>query len=341
MSARPTTPLDHGFRMPAEWDPHAGTIMIWPVRSRSFWGDDYDAVCAEYAGVARAIAAFEPVFMVCRPGEAQLVRNVCGSGVEPLEFGADDSWARDAGPIFVTDDRGDAAVVKFGFNAWGNRWHPYDQDALIPDRIAAHFGLPLFSAPMILEGGSFFVDGEGTLLTTEQCLLNPNRNPTLDRAAIEGILHRYLGVTTVLWMPFGHSLDTGPVGTDGHVDGVAQWIGPGRILLELPESEHSSEYHRARANLAALRGRTDAAGREVTIEPFDPPLEADVSYANHYLANGAVIVPVDGGPGVHASLAALQAMYPDRDVVGVDAAVIASGGGGPHCITQQIPAGAI
>lgn len=341
MSAPLTTPLDHGFRMPAEWTPHAGTIMIWPVRSRGYWAAEYDAACAEYAGVARAIAAFEPVFMVCQPGEAQTVRDLCGSGVEPLEFGADDSWARDAGPNFVTNDRGEGAVVKFGFNAWGNRWHPYDQDALIPDRIAAHFGLPVFSAPMILEGGSFFVDGEGTLLTTEQCLLNPNRNPTLGREDIEGILHRYLGASTVLWMPFGHSLDTGPVGTDGHVDGVAQWIGPGRVFLEVPDSPESTEYDRARANLASIAGRTDAAGRTLEIVPFDPPIDSEVSFANHYLVNGAVVVPVDGAPGTDRALAALGAIYPEREIVAVEAATIASGGGGPHCITQQIPAGVI
>lgn len=338
MTTLPLTPISAGYRMPAEWSAHAATLMIWPARAR-LWGDRYDAACAEYAAVASGIAAFEPVFMVCQPGEAALVRNLCGSGVEPLEFGADDSWARDAGPIFVTNEQGDAVAVKFGFNSWGNRWHPYDQDALIPDRVAAHFGVPLFSAPLILEGGSFFTDGEGTLITTEQCLLNPNRNPTLDKAQIEAILHDYLGATTVIWLPFGHSLDTGPVGTDGHIDGVAQFAGPARIFLEYPSSPESTEYDRARANLAALDGAVDALGRPLQIELFDPPLVGEVSYANHYLVNGAVIVPIDDTAEAQDALARFDDIYPDREIVGVQAAAVASGGGGPHCITQQLPAG--
>lgn len=340
MTTLPLTPLAAGYRMPAEWTPHAATLMIWPARQR-MWGDRYEAACAEYAAVASAIASFERVFMVCQPGDAATVRNFCGSGVEALEFGADDSWARDAGPIFLTNADGDAVAVKFGFNSWGNRWHPYDQDALIPDRVAAHFGVPLFSAPLILEGGSFFIDGEGTLITTEQCLLNPNRNPALDRSQIEELLHDYLGASKVLWLPYGHSLDTGPVGTDGHVDGVAQYAGPARIFLEYPSSPESTEFDRSRANLAALEGQTDALGRPLQIELFDPPLDAEVSFANHYLANGAVIVPLDSGTGAADALDAIREIYPDREVVGVSAATVATGGGGPHCITQQIPAGVL
>lgn len=244
VSNLPLTPREAGYRMPAEWTPHSATLMIWPARKR-MWGERYDDACREYAGVASAIAAFEPVYMVCNPGEGATVRRLCGEGVTPLEFGADDSWARDCGPTFVTDDAGNAAAVKFAFNAWGNRWHPYDQDALVPERIAEHFGVPVFTAPLVLEGGSFFVDGEGTLLTTEQCLLHPNRNPHLSREQIEQKLRDYLGVDTVIWLPFGHSLDTGPTGTDGHVDGVAQFVAPGRVFLEVPESTASDEYSRS------------------------------------------------------------------------------------------------
>jgi agmatine deiminase len=238
----------------------------------------------------------------------------------------------------VTSDQGDLAVVKFGFNAWGNRFHPYDQDALVPDRLAAHLGVGVFSAPMILEGGSFFVDGEGTLITTEQCLLDPNRNPHLSRERIEEILSDYLGVTTVIWLPFGHSLDTGPVGTDGHVDGVAQYVAPGRVMLECPTSPESTEYERAQSNLAVLKAVTDGQGRKLVVELLDPPLNAEISYANHYLANGAVIVPVESDGGDKAALARLQEIYADREIVPIASETIAMGGGGPHCITQQIPA---
>ena len=338
MASLPLTPRSAGFRMPPEWAPHSGTIMLWPSR-RSLWGKRYDTARDEYAKVAGAIAEFEPVFMVCEPEDVADVRRRCPSDVTPLPFGADDSWARDCGPTFVADDAGELAVVKFGFNAWGNRFHPYDQDALVPERIAAHFGVPVFAAPMVLEGGSFFVDGEGTLITTEQCLLNPNRNRHLGKTEIERILGDYLGIDTVIWLPYGHSLDTGATGTDGHIDGVAQYVAPGRVLLEVPESEESTEFVRARANLAALRASLDARGRTIEIEQLDPPLNAEVSYANHYIVNGGVIVPIDGGDGVEASLDRLREIYPGRDVVGVRADTIATGGGGPHCITQQIPAG--
>jgi agmatine deiminase len=241
----------------------------------------------------------------------------------------------------VRDAHGEVAVVSFRFNAWGERWHPYADDDELPRRVAGRLGLKVFEAPMVLEGGAFFVDGEGTLLTTEQCLLNPNRNPDLDRAGIERVLGDSLGVSTVLWLPFGHSLDVGPEGTDGHIDGVAQWVAPGRVLLEVTSDPTSTEYARSRENLAALQGAVDATGRVVEVVAFDPGPDSDVSFANHYLANGAVIVPVNGDSRDDAPLAGLAEIYPDREIVGVPGAVLAFGGGGPHCITQQIPAGVV
>ncbi|MGH3689608.1 MAG: agmatine deiminase family protein [Microbacterium sp.] len=332
-----TTPADAGFSMPAEWAPHSGCLMIWPAR-RALWQDRLDEAKRDYATVARAIADFEPVIMLCNPGESAEVVDLCGSGVEPLEVAVDDSWARDSGPAFVTNARGELAAVKFGFNAWGERWHPYDQDALVPDRIAAHLGIPLFRAPFVLEGGAFFVDGEGTLLTTEQCLLNPNRNPTMSKDEIEQGLRDYLGVSTIIWLPYGHSLDTGPAGTDGHVDGVAQFVAPGRVLLEVPSEPASTEYERSRANLARLLEKPDASGRTIDVSLLDPHIDSEVAFANHYLADGAVIVPVGGDANDEPVLEFLRATYPDRTVVGVPGATIAFGGGGPHCITQQIPA---
>ncbi|MFC9559630.1 agmatine/peptidylarginine deiminase [Agromyces sp. NPDC056965] len=334
------TPAEAGFSMPAEWSPHAACVMIWPAR-RELWNDRFDEAKRDYAAVARAIADFEPVVMLCNPGLAAEVVDFCGTGVEPLEVPVDDSWARDSGPAFVTNATGDVAAVKFGFNAWGNRWHPHDQDQLVPDRLAAHFGVKLFRAPFVLEGGAFFVDGEGSLITTEQCLLNPNRNPNLTKAEIEQGLKDYLGVTTVTWLPYGHSLDVGPAGTDGHIDGVAQYVAPGRVLLEVPSDPASSEYERARANLAVLQATPDAAGRSLDIDFLDPHLEAAVAYANHYLANGAVIVPVGGDDHDADVLDFLGGIYPDRTIVGVPGATIAYGGGGPHCITQQVPAGVV
>jgi agmatine deiminase len=333
-----TTPLEAGFHMPPEWARHAGCLMAWPSR-QELWQGRLDEAKLDYATVAGAISDFEPVVMVCNPGESGEVRAQCPASVTPLEIPINDSWARDSGPAFVRNDRGEIAVVGFGFNAWGNRWHPYDDDALLSQRLAEHLGLPFFKASFVLEGGSFFVDGEGTVITTEQCLRNPNRNPTLSREQIERSLNDYLGTTTVVWLPFGHSTDTGPAGTDGHVDGVAQYAGPAHVMLEVVSDPDSPEFERGAQNLARLRVARDAAGRPFDITILDPGPTATVSYANHYLANGAVIVPVGGNVADGSALATLAALHPDRQIVAVPGETIAFGGGGPHCITQQIPEG--
>ncbi|KKI20304.1 MULTISPECIES: agmatine deiminase family protein [unclassified Leucobacter] len=333
-----STPAAAGFAMPAEWEPHDGCIMVWPFR-KQLWGSQLAAAKRDYAAVANAVARFEPVFMVCPPGLADEVRAACGPGVEPIEVPVDDSWARDSGPIFLrNDETGEFAVMDFRFNAWGERW-PHAEDAQLAVRLADHFGLPHFRTSFVLEGGAFFVDGEGTVYVTEQCLLNPNRNPELNREQIEQELRAGLGAERVVWLPYGHALDTGPAGTDGHIDGVAQLVGPGRILLEVPSDPASTEYERSRANLAALAAGPDARGRRIEVLEVDVPAEGQVAYANHYLANGAVIVPIGEDEHDAGMLAVLQRIYPDREIVGVPGRTIGYGGGGPHCITQQIPAG--
>jgi agmatine deiminase len=324
--------------MPAEWELHAGCLMAWPSRVE-LWGDRLgDAMC-DYAAAANAIGWFEPVVMICNPGHAAEVRRHCSAAVNPIEIQINDSWARDSGPAFVRNAAGDVAVVGFGFNAWGNRWHPHDDDALLSRRLADWLGLRFFEAPLVLEGGSFLVDGEGTVITTEECLLNPNRNPQLSREQIEKALMDYLGATTVIWLPFGHSLDTGPAGTDGHIDGVLQYAAPGSVLLEAVGDPTSPEHRRGIANLAVLRASSDAIGRSFDVAVLDPGPDAEVSYANYYLANGAVIVPISGDAADSPALDLLRSVHPDREVVGVPGHTIALGGGGPHCITQQIPLG--
>ena len=324
--------------MPAEWEPHAGCLMVWPAR-RELWGSRFDDAMRDYAAVAAAVSEAEPVLMVCSPGSAPEVRARCGSGVTPVEIPVDDSWARDSGPVFVRRPDGHVAVVSFRFNAWGERWHPYADDDALAGRIGDLLGLPVIESSLVLEGGAFFVDGEGTLLTTEQCLLSPNRNPALTRADIERELRDALGVRTVVWLPYGHSLDTGPAGTDGHVDGVAQYVAPGHVLLELPSSPASPDFARARANLEVLERTFDARGRQLDVTILDPGEDPHVSYANHYIANGRVVVPLSGTEQDDAALGALAEIYEGYDVVGVPGEVLAYGGGGPHCITQQIPAG--
>lgn len=332
------TPGAAGFAMPAEWESHAGCLMSWPARS-DLWGPGLVEAKRDYAAVARAVAGFEPVTVVCPPRLAGEVHNLCGVDVTAFEAPLDDSWMRDNGPTFVRNGAGEVAIVDFAFNAWGERWHPYDSDAQVPERLADHFGVPTFRSSMVLEGGSFFVDGEGTLITTEQCLLNPNRNPSLSREQIEQELRDYLGVTTIIWLPLGQSLDVGPTGTDGHVDGIAQYVAPGRIVLEAPASPDASEYQNGQRNLAALKSATDAAGRELDVTVLDAGPGQSQAYCNYYLPNGGVIVPVSGASSDAAALEFIAALHPDREVVGVPGEAIGKGGGGPHCITQQIPVG--
>lgn len=338
------TPAAAGFAMPPSWAPHAATLMAWPCRAE-LWGDLMDQAKDDYAAVARAAARFEPVLMACPPGRAGEVRDRCGGtewGIEPLEIPIDDSWTRDSGPICVVDATGRVAAVQFRFNAWGDRWHPHADDARLPERVAAHLGMRLFRAPMVLEGGAVEVDGDGTLLTTEQCLLNPNRNPTMTRAQIEATLRDYLGVRSVVWMPFGHETDSGPEGTDGHVDGVAAFLAPGRVLLDVRGDPASPEHRSSQANLAALHAARDARGRALDVRTFDPGPFAGVPYANHYLVNGGVLLPLAGDPEADelASRVIAEA-YPGREVIGVPGKVLDAGGGGPHCITQPIPAGPV
>ncbi|MFD8638179.1 agmatine/peptidylarginine deiminase, partial [Streptomyces sp. NPDC059656] len=204
------------FRMPAEWSSHDGCLMAWPTRT-DLWGSVLDDVKEEYANVARAISEFEPVTMVAPPGFGDDARTVCGPDVTVIEMPLDDSWFRDSAPLFVLDGDGRRAGVDFRFNAWGGKHHPFDSDDRISGLLLEHLGVERIHSDMILEGGAITVDGEGTLITTEQCLLHPNRNPDMNRDEIEAELKSRLGVDKVIWLPYGGLLDEE---TNGHVDGV-------------------------------------------------------------------------------------------------------------------------
>ncbi len=328
--------------MPAEWEPHAATLMAWPTR-RSLWGPTWDAAQAEYAGVANAIAAYEPVLMVVTPEQATAARRRLTRGVELLEAPLDDSWLRDSGPIVVLDEAGARIGVHFTFNSWGGKYLPFDRDAAVAGPILEHLGIPRERSAMVLEGGALTVDGEGTLITTEQCLLHPNRNPGLTREQIEAELRLRLGVETIIWLPYGQADDRD---TDGHVDGVAAYVRPAVVLAQTAPDPAHPDHERMQANLAVLRGARDARGR--ALEVLELPAfsraeiggtELSVPYLNVTIVNGAVIVPLGLHPSDDEALAVIAAAFPDRDVVGVPANVIAYGGGGPHCITQQVPQG--
>jgi agmatine deiminase len=321
--------------MPAEWAPHERTIMCWPARE-SMWGERFVQAKADHAAVANAIAAFEPVLMAAHPSQEAEARAACAREVEVVAIPIDDSWARDSGPIFVAGgDR--RAGVHFGFNAWGEKFHPYADDAAFGERVLEHLGEERLDATgFVLEGGSIAVDGEGTLITTEQCLFESHRNPQLDREAIEERLREHLGVQRVVWLRDGLVEDDD---TDGHVDNICAWIEPGRVLIQTVDDDADPNFEGCQENVRRLH----AAGLDVVELPILPRLDVGgpptvVPYVNYYVCNGALIVPVTGADTDEAALDLLASLYPGREAVAAPGATLALGGGGVHCITQQVPA---
>jgi agmatine deiminase len=322
------------MRMPAEWEPHERTLMGWPCR-RELWGELLEQARADYAAVANAIARFEPVTMIAADsGDAALARAACDETVEVVELPLDDSWLRDCGPIYVYDTDGARMAIHFRFNSWGEKFLPFDRDAEVGGLVAAALGDSVRSAPLVLEGGSILGDGAGTLLVTEQCLLHPNRNPSLSRGDIEQALREWLGVESIVWLGMGLVEDRD---TDGHVDLIAAFTRPGQVLLQTVAAGNPNY-----ENCFENRRRLVAAGIDVIDVPFLPYVSVGgqtvaVGYLNLYLCNGGVIVPVCGDHSETDALELIGAAFPGREVVPVPGAVLAYGGGGPHCITQQVP----
>lgn len=332
-----------GFRMPAEWEPHSCCWMAFPD-SKPVWGDMLERAQAGYADVANAIASFEPVRLLTPPAAMGRARSLCGAGVELIPWDLDDAWMRDIGPNFVRNDAGELAASIFHFNAWGQKYAWWRKDAAVGHRLAEALGLRTFSAPLFMEGGGINTDGEGTLLTTQQCILNPNRNPDLTREEAERELCEALGVEKVIWLEG----DPGDEETDGHVDGIACFTGPGVVLAE---PDPSVEPGSARAamleeNIEILRRATDARGRRLEVHTLDAATRVQPlgdrfcrSYVNFYIANGGVVLPSYGvADEDQQALEAVRARFPDREVVTVDVNAVAYGGGSIHCITQQQPA---
>jgi agmatine deiminase len=308
--------------------------MGWPCRVE-LWGETMNQARADYAAVANAVGAFEPVTMIANPGaDAALARAACGAGVEIVELELDDSWLRDCGPIYTLADDEARVAVHFAFNAWGGKFPPWDHDAVVGRLIAERLGDHVVESSLVLEGGSILTDGQGTLLTTEQCLLNPNRNPSWSREQIESELRERLGVQRFVWLGMGLVEDRD---TDGHVDLIAAFTRPGHVLLQMVAEENPNfEY------CLDNRARLASAGLDVTELPLLPYAEVAgepiaASYLNFYICNRAVIVPVAGVDTDQEALEIIAGAYPGREVVSVAGLVLAYGGGGPHCITQQVP----
>jgi agmatine deiminase len=332
--------LSQKFLMPMETERHSACWMAWPVRAE-LWGDRLAGAQADFATVASTIARFERVFMVCRQDDIAQVRELCGDLVNPIVAPIDDSWMRDSGPTFVQGSKGGLAVVNWAFNAWGQKYHPYAADAALKQRIAEYLGLPLVTCPLTAEGGAILSDGQGTVITTESCLLHANRNLGFTRAQVEAELQAALGAAKIVWLPG----DAGEVETDGHVDCLAAIVRPGVVMMEDPATAPPSRASTLAANRAALLAQRDAKGRAFTILniPAAPTIDANdarhqPSYVNFYIANDAVIMPGHGVPQDAAARAAVAAAFPDREVVQLVLPTLPYGGGSIHCITQHQPA---
>ncbi|WP_342239472.1 agmatine deiminase [Inquilinus sp. OTU3971] len=337
-----TVPASLGYVMPAEWEPHSRCWMAWPCREE-IWGEHMDAACTAYADVARAIADFEPVTMACNPSDVAEASLTLGNGtpIDVVSMEIDDSWLRDSGPTFLLDRNGHLAGAHWRFNAWGQKVQPYSRDAVVAKRILKHVGARRFRAPFVLEGGAIHVDGEGTVLTTEQCLLNPNRNPDITKAQVEQNLRDWLGVSTVIWLPEGIEDDE----TDGHVDEIACFVRPGVVLALSTDDKSDGNFDVLQTNLDILRSAKDAKGRPLQVIEVPQPARQEhngkrlsLSYVNFYIANGGVVMPAFDVAEDERAFRIIRDAFPNRRVVQVHARDIFLGGGGIHCITQQQPA---
>ena len=346
----PATPAELGFRMPAEWEPHAGTWFTWPRPDGISFPGRYDTVPPVYAELIRCLTRVEEVNINVWDAEMEAsVRQRLGELKTPLSrvffhhFPAYEPWCRDHGPIFlVREESRERAVVDWGYNAWGNKYPPYDLDDQVPQAVAALRGLPLFSPGIVMEGGSIDVNGAGTLLTTEACLLNPNRNPALSQRQIEEFLRSFLGVRHILWLGEGIAGDD----TDGHVDDLARFINPTTLITVVEEDSTDDNYAPLQENLRRLQTMRDQDGQPLRIVTLPMPARIDyegqrlpASYANFYIANRMVLVPTYRDKNDSRAVAILQNEFPDRQVIGIDSTELIWGLGSFHCITQQEPAG--
>lgn len=335
------TPSSSGFLMPAEWHPHSRCWMGWPCHLPTWHGIGLQQARQAFARVANAIQQFEPVTMVVNPGEEASARALCSPSIQLLSIPLNDSWLRDTGPSFVLNAQQQLGGVDWIHNAWGGNYEPYDLDNRLADAILCQTGAIPFKAPLVMEGGSFHVDGEGTLITTRECLLNPNRNPELNQAQIEQYLQDYLGVQTIIWLNQGLIGDE----TDGHVDEIVCFIEPGRVLCLITQDHSDINYSRLQENYTVLQQSRDAKGRSLEVIPIEQPpatylnqQRLTLSYINFYLANGGVVMPAFGYPQYdNAAKHIFQDEFRGRVITQIEALDVFAGGGGIHCITQQQP----
>ena len=349
MSLSPT-PAQIGYRMPAEWEPHVATWLTWPRPEGISFPGKYDTVPPVYAAFIKELVEVEDVNInVWHADMEAWVRGLLTQHGTPLDrvhfhhFPAYEPWCRDHGPIFLVREnagRHERAIVDWGYNAWGNKYPPCDLDDAVPQHVAKLRGLPLFSPGIVMEGGSLDVNGQGTLLTTESCLLNPNRNPDLTKVEIEQHLKNYLGVSHILWLGDGIVGDD----TDGHIDDLTRFVDPQTVVTVVEEDPADENHKPLQENLERLKTMKDQDGRPLRVVELPMPrlLEYEgqrlpASYANFYIANGKVIVPTYRDPNDRKALEILQGEFPGRRVIGLDSMELIWGLGSFHCISQQEP----
>ena len=340
------TPAALGYRMPAEWEPHAATWLSWPRREGISFPDSFDRVLPALRAMVEALIESEQVCInVCNgahEAEARAVLN--GLRMERVTFyriPTNEPWCRDHGPIFLTrnaDPR--LAIIDWDYNAWGGKYPPCDLDEVVPTRAAQFLHAPVFYPRMILEGGSIEVNGAGALLTTESCLLNPNRNPSLGRAEIEQRLRDYFGVREILWLAEGIDGDD----TDGHIDDLARFVSENTVVTVVEVNREDRNYEPLQENLARLRQmKVEQGDIKIVTLPMPKKIVREgqrlpASYANFYIANSCVLLPTFADPNDETALSALQKLFLDRRVIGIDCRELIWGLGTFHCLTQQQPA---
>ncbi len=356
-----STPRKDGYRMPGEFEPHVGTWMIWPERTDT-WRNGAKPAQKVFSEVAEAISRYEKVTVVVSPGQFSNARQILHEKVRVIEMTNNDAWMRDIGPSFVKNENNDIRMVDWHFNSWGGLmggiYFPWDQDEIVPVKVAEIENIKRYKAPLILEGGSIHVDGEGTCITTEECLLNKNRNPNLSIKEIEEYLRDYLNLNKVIWLGQGVYDDE----TDGHVDNLISYVEPGVVTLTWTDDEKDPQYSISHDALKRLKSEKDAKGRSLKIHKLHQPTPLYVteeeskgvdsvegvlpreegdrmagSYANFYIANGAIILPVFNDPQDEEAIKVLKEAFPSREIVPIYAREILLGGGNIHCITQQQP----
>jgi agmatine deiminase len=360
-----TTPREAGYAMPAEWAPHAGCWMIWPERSDN-WRLGAKPAQQAFVRVASAIARYEPVTMLVSARQFANARALLPENVRVVEASTDDSWMRDVGPSFLLGPHGQLAGVDWPFNAWGGLkaglYFPWDLDDQVAAKVLQLERARRWRAPLVIEGGAIHVDGEGTVLVAEQCVLNENRNEDVTRQDMERMLKDYLGVSHVIWLGQGVPGDE----TDGHIDNLACFVRSGVVLLSWCDDPADPHYAVSRDAEARLLGARDAKGRALTVEriPMPTPMfitedeaagvdatatgmnraageRLAASYVNFYIAKGAIIAQSFAVETDAAARDVLARLFPGRDIVMVPAREILLGGGNIHCITQQQPGATI